>query len=82
MIKIQTFYINRKNKQTYYVHDVATYKSGDTDFVCVIYFACNLGNNKSREYYVRSIDDFKAKFYKKRESKKIYSKFLIRNDNK
>lgn len=74
-IHSKTFYINRKNKQTYYVHDVATYKSGDTDFTCVIYFACNLGNNKSREYYVRSIDDFKAKFYKKRESK-IYSKFL------
>ena len=74
MIKIQTFYINRKNKQTYYVHDVATYKSGDTDFTCVIYVSCD--NNKSREYYVRSIDDFKAKFYKKRESKKYIPSFL------
>ncbi len=47
MIKTQTFYINRKNKQIYYVYDVATYKSGDTDFICVIYAPCNVGNNKS-----------------------------------
>lgn len=73
MIKTQTYYINRRNKQTYYVYDVATYKSGDTDFTCVIYVSCSVGNNKSREYFVRNIDDFKAKFYKKREKKYISS---------
>lgn len=75
MIKTQTFYINRKNKQIYYVYDIATYKSGDTDFTCVIYVSCNTGNKTKREYYVRSIDDFKAKFYKKRESKKYIPSF-------
>lgn len=75
MIKIQTYYINRKNKQTYYIYDVATYKSGDTDFTCVIYVSCNISNKKSGGYYVRSIDDFKAKFYKKRESKKYIPSF-------
>ncbi len=76
MIKTQAFYINKKNKQTYYVYNIATYKSGDTDFTCVIYAPCYVGNNKSREYYVRSIDDFKAKFYKKHKIKTDDTSFL------
>ncbi|WP_289749016.1 hypothetical protein [Helicobacter bilis] len=78
MIKIQTYYINRKNKQTYYVYDVATYKSGDTDLTCVIYALYNIRNKGNKEYYVRSIDDFKANFYKKRKSRNIFKVFKER----
>lgn len=76
MIKTQTYYINRRNKQIYYVYDIATYMSDDTNFTCVIYAPCSISYKKSKGYYVRSIDDFKAKFYKKRESKKYIPSFL------
>lgn len=41
------FYINREDKKTYFVYDIVVYKSGDTDFTCVIYAPCSVGNNKS-----------------------------------
>ena len=41
------FYINREDKKTYFVYDIVVYKSGDTDFTCVIYASCSVGNNKS-----------------------------------